>query len=207
MKKILLIFLLILYSEISHCNVKYSKIESEMKNYFIETLRKNYGDKSEDKLFIDFFTSYQNNKGKIHLIIDKVKLNEINKKLSLDSVYFKYYPRLTFAKTDEEFMNAKKDSVPDIIFSQNKKDNTTTKFGIYINYEYFLQIKKELNNEAITNIAAYYQSTGLISYFIVSDSYLKCEECLNELGTKEFLAVLFWKYFCDLADYELYKIN
>lgn len=207
MKKISLIFIFILFSGICFCSGQYSSLEAEMKDYLVETLRKNYGEKSEDKLLIDFFTSYKNNKGEIHLIIDKIKLNEINKMLSEDSVYFKYYPRLIFSKTKDDFLNAKNDSLPEIIFSPSKNDKTLTKFGVYLNFDYFSHVKKELKNEAIDSIAAYYQSTGLISYLIVSDSFIKCEECLSKLGTKEFLAILFWKYFCDLANYELYKFN
>jgi hypothetical protein len=178
-----------------------------MKDFFVETLRNNYGEKPEDKLLIDFFTRFQNNKGEINLIIDKTRLNEINKKLSEDSVYCRYYPRLSFAETEEEFLNAISDSSADIIFEACKNDNILTKFGVYINFNYLSQVEKELNNEAIDSIVTYYQATGIISYFIVADSYLKCEKCISEFGTKEFLAILFWRYFCDLAGYDFYKIN
>lgn len=196
-----------LFSEMCFCRNQHYSIEAEMKDFFVETLRNNYGEKPDDKLLIDFFTRFQNNKGEINLIIDKSKLNEINKKLSVDSVYCRYYPRLSFSETEEEHLNAISDSSADIFFGPRKKNRTLTKFGIYINFNYLSQVEKELNNEAIDNIVTYYQATGLISYFIVADSYQKCEKCISEFGTKEFLAILFWRYFCDLADYEFYKIN
>lgn len=207
MKKVSIIFLFILLCEICYCRNQRYSIEAEMKDFFVETLRNNYGEKPEDKLLIDFFTRFQNNKGEINLIIDKPRLNEINNKLSEDSVYRRYYPRLSFAETEEEHINAISDSSADIFFGPRKKNRTLTKFGVYINFNYLSQVEKELNNEAIDSIVNYYQYTGLISYFIVADSYLKCEKCISELGTKEFLAILFWRYFCDLADYEFYKIN
>ena len=43
------------------------EIESEMRSFFIEALKDNYGEKSEKDLFYDFFEEYHTKKGNIEL--------------------------------------------------------------------------------------------------------------------------------------------
>jgi len=207
MKKILIILMLVLSSELCFCNDNSSKLVYEMKSYFLETLKNNYGDRSANQLIFEFLSMYQEKEGKMSLVLDKEKLKKINNKLSQVNNYYRYYPSLIFAQSNDEFKRANKDSIPVIIFSPDRNVNNVTKFGVYLNYKFLSHIAKELNNEAIINIENYYHSTGIVSFFMVSDSFVKCKECLHNEYAKDFLTIVFWKYLCDLAGLDFYKFN
>lgn len=182
-----------------------NKLLLKMKEFLIETLKENYNSDSDDQLFLHFFSDYQKNEGQIHLVINNKELEAINNILFSDSIYYTYYHGLVFAKTTKEFEMARNENKRAIIFGPNKKPKSPTKFGIYVSSKYILSIKNNLNNEAIANITEYYQYTGLISYFIVSDSFLQCPKCIQEQGSQEFITILFWKFLCDIAECEFYK--
>lgn len=176
-------------------------IENEMKNFMINTLRNNFGNKPDVELVASFFSEYLKNNGKVELKIDKHKLDSINKYLFQDSVYFKYYPMLVYASSEQEFENEVNAHSPPKIIFQGKRNKPLTKMGIYINSAYIA--KERSGNDAVDKIFEYRSYTGIVSYFIVAESFLKCRTCIDD--SLEFIAILFWKYFCDLRDYGFYK--
>lgn len=178
-------------------------IENEMKNFMINTLRNNFGNKSDVELVVSFFSEYLKNNGKVELKIDKHKLDSINKYLFQDSVYFKYYPMLVYASSDQEFENEVNDHSPPKIIFHGENNKPLTQMGLYINSAYLDQIKERSGNDAVDEIYEYRSYTGIVSYFIVAESFLKCRACIDD--SLEFIAVLIWKYFCDLGGSDFYK--
>lgn len=178
-------------------------IENEMKNFMINTLRNNFGNKSDVELVASFFSEYLKNNGKVELKIDGHKLDSINKYLFQDSVFFKYYPLLVFVPQDQEFENELDNHFPPKIIFEGDRNQTLPKTGIYINFNYLTQIKEGNGNDAVNKIFEYNRYTGFVSYFTVADSFLKCSTCVDD--SLEFIAVLYWKYFCDIGGYDFYK--
>lgn len=169
----------------------------------IKTFRNNFGNKPEAELVAVFFSEYLKSNGKVELKINEHKLDSINMYLFQDSVYFKYYPLLVNVSPDQEYENKMGDYFPPKITFAGERDEIVPQTGIYINYDYLAQIKEVNGNDAVDKIYKYHGYTGVVSYFIVAESFLKCRTCIDD--SLEFIAILFWKYFCDLGDYGFYK--
>nr|WP_319998901.1 hypothetical protein [uncultured Draconibacterium sp.] len=198
-KLLIVLFILVFTSSISNART----IEHEMKNFMLKTLKENFGNKSDVELITSFLSEYLKKNGTLELEVDERKLKSINKYLLQDRIYFKYYPMLVFASSNQEFENEVDEvSEPKIIFDGGR-DIPITKMGIYINSDYLTQIKEDNENDAVNKILEYHRNTGVVSYFIVADSFLKCNTCID--NSLDFIAVLFWKYFCDLGGSSFYK--
>lgn len=206
MKKIPILLLFVFLCELGFCNDRYSKLMNEMKSYFIESLKNNFGDKSDDQLIYDFLSFFKEKNGEVNLVLDDEKLKRINNKLLDDDYYCTYYPYLIFKQTDDEFID--KDSLPEIVFFGSEMDFIIeSRIGIYLNYHFLSNSAENFRNDAIISIEKSYLQIGIVSYFEVSDSFIKCKKCLYDENAKEFLIIVFWKYLCDLAGLEFYKIK
>ena len=108
-----------------------------------------------------------------------------------------------FKKSEE---NNKEIGQTSIIFF-NKKDRTTTKYGVYLNKgRYFkYMVDRNAHIKAIREINTYYFFTGILSYFMFADMMLNDAGVLENEEIKELTAVVFWKYLCEIAGIDFYK--
>ena len=108
-----------------------------------------------------------------------------------------------FKKNEE---NNKEIGQNSIIFF-NKKDQTTTKYGVYLNKSSYFKYMVDKNShiKAVREINAYYSLSGILSYFMFTDMMLNDINVLENEEMKELTAVVFWKYLCEMAGIDFYK--
>lgn len=209
LQKLIVVTCGLIFSLPSFCKDDQFLIAPKMKEFFTQTLRETYGEYPEKELYRLFLCDYNTcKKGDVALTINANGLKEINKELFIDSVYFYYYPKLLFFESDEDLLreNERKwQSVRNSICFVGKKDRTISKYGIYLNREYFKTIVDNTQIKAISDLYDYYSSVGFMSYFMFADIVLYNISDIEYNMLKELTAVVFWKYLCDKEGISFYK--
>ena len=154
-----------------------SQVALKMKSFFTQTLTVTYGAHPESQLYGQFLADYKDKKGEVLLTVNTDSLETINHLLFSDSIYDYYYPGLLFFNSYDDFKkseeNNKEIGQNSIIFI-NKKDQTTTKYGVCLNKSSYFKYMVDRNShiKAVREINVYYFFSGILSYFMFADVFL-----------------------------------
>jgi len=194
----------------SFCGNDPLQVALRMKSFFTQTLIATYGKQPESQLYHQFLVDFKDKKGEVLLTVNTDSLETINQLLFSDSIYDYYYPGLLFFNSYDDFKkseeNNKEIGQNSIIFF-NKKDQTTTKYGVYLNKNSYFKymVDRNAHIKAIREINAYYSLSGILSYFMFTDMMLNDINVLENEEMKELTVVVFWKYLCEMAGIVFYK--
>ncbi|MFW5835533.1 MAG: hypothetical protein ACOCU3_01120, partial [bacterium] len=222
----ILLFSNIITDTISAKQVATWKLTDRMHEFFIETLACNYNGNNVFELYENFINHYfelskSSSTDETNLIIDKLKLKEINNDLfKRDFSHFYYYFNDVLYVTEKDVARAKElvESHPEIpiitvLFEGdiNKHPSSLQRFeeshNIYLplNYGFINEIGKD-NIKTITYIkkitdAAGTLNLGLLASFIVN---FEGKDELHFEEVQRIISVMFWKYLCLQAGFDFY---
>ncbi|TKG87191.1 hypothetical protein EYV94_28455 [Puteibacter caeruleilacunae] len=191
------------------------KILNQMEQFFIETLKQNYGNHAETDLYKMFFENYIHNDNYL-LNVDRKKIKDINDELfSNDTIYYYFYNKVTFVSVRDSVSlvtNALKvnpNCEQRVVYCENyhRKKCIGTFYNTFCNHDGFLkdEVLNKSDNYAIFNIIRGIDKTldsqGMI---YMAPRLLEHENELSIPVVKKYITVVYWNYLCRCANYDLH---